>query len=295
MPGAFSWWSRWSAVALALALVGPSPALAAPEADPEAEARALHDDGQARFDTADYAGAIESWTRAYAALPDRPESAAMRPYILYNIATARERAYDVYGDVAHLKQARFLLLEFDSAIDRIYDDPAEAAAERERVRARVSQLDARIAEHERAPAGDDDPETVFGAAQDPAPGTTEPQTPPQTPPSRERAKPDGRLVAGAVLLGLGGAAAVVSLSGVIIGNAANDIGGLQDDDFAGREQKFSRGRAGNGMAIGGAIAAPLLLGAGVVLVVLAKRRPRQDARAARVRGSLTPQGLGLRF
>lgn len=284
-----------SALVATLALVAP-PVYAAPEVDPDAEARRLHQEGQARYDTADYAGAIESWTRAYAALPNRAKSAAMRPVILYNIASAREKAYDVYGDVAQLRQARELLVKFEESIDEIFTDSEQAEHERARVRERIAHVDARIEQHERgaSPPGDD-AEPVSDSL--PPPVVTAP--PPQMHPvADEPAKggPDARVITGGVLLGLGAAAAGVGFAGLGIGVKANDLDGLADDDLDGRERQFDRGRAGNAMAIAGVVAAPVLLGVGIALVVLAKTRPR----AARGQSWIAPgmraaATVGLRF
>lgn len=289
-------------LAISLGWMGvPSMVLASTtaQAEPSLErARTLHREGQDRYDTADYQGAIDLWTKAYGALPPTPEGAAMKPFVLYNIASARQKAFEIYGDVAELKQARALLIKFETTLGDIYDDPSEAEAERGRVQERLAVIEALIAEHEGVPdpeedAVDERTEHV-GPQLDPAEDEEQPP-PDEPPPEDEGAGPDARLISGAILVGLGAGAAGLLVAGVGIGARANDISDVPDDDFGGREQQFDRGRTGNTLAIAGAVAAPILIGVGVTLIVLAKRKPRNGTTAMRRHLTPTVGGLSLRF
>ena len=252
---------RALATLLVAATLLPAPALAAPK-DLE-QAKALHQKAQARFDTADYEGAIDAWTQAYEALPNEASSARMKPFILYNIATAREKAYEVGLDVAQLRQAKILLETFRDAIPRIYVDSAEAAAERERVQTRIAAIDAKIGAHE-GPAPEPEPES-------------EPEPEPEPEPTRDSGRP--WVIAGAALTGVGAALGGVAIAGAVIGSNANEIGPDVEQDYDERGEQFERGRAGNAMAIAGAIGAPVMLGAGVALIVIGKRRSRRSTSA----------------
>ena len=256
---------------LALCLFG-APAHAAPTW--LEEAKGLHEQAQARFDTADYLGAIESWTAAYQTLPKTGDSGRMRPFILYNIATAREKAYETTDDVAHLRRARVLLETFERSIDELYADPEQRATERARVQDRLVGLEEKIRTHEARTTPEPEPES------EPEPGP-EPQAEtelgaPSEPPDRP---PEGRalVIGGAVLTALGGAAAIMTFTAVGIGAAANDVDDLRDDtpqDKQAREEQFERGRISNPIAIAGAVATPLLLAGGIALLVVGKKRQR---------------------
>ena len=161
-------------------LLGPGSASAAPAG--LEEAKALHQRAQARFDTADYDGAVEAWTDAYEALPS--DATGMRPFILYNIATALEKAYEIHRDVAQLRQARILLERFEASIPEVYLDAEEAAQERDRVQARLRALDEKIRAHEgeEAPSVQPEPEAEPEPQPDPEP-QPEPE-PPEPPPEQ---------------------------------------------------------------------------------------------------------------
>jgi hypothetical protein len=250
----------------------PAPELAV---DPLAEAKAAHAEGQALFDTADYAGAVAAWTRAYAALPAKePKSATYRPLILYNIAAAREKLFELRGDVAELKQAKILLERFDGSIDELYGaDPATAEVERTRVREKIAALDARIAEAlgptepEAPPEPEPAPEPVAPPRPDPTP-TTEPTTADTTPLTRGR----GLVIAGGVVTGLGVAAAGGLVASLVIGQRADDISGLDRADAEGRADQFARGDRANAAAIAMGIVAPVLLAGGIAMLVLGTKR-----------------------
>ena len=76
-------------------------------ADPLEEARDLYKKGKAQYETFDYAGAIETWTAAYALVPE--DSLQVKIEISYNLASAHEQAYALDGDRQHLQQAKLLL------------------------------------------------------------------------------------------------------------------------------------------------------------------------------------------
>jgi hypothetical protein len=111
------------------------------------EARQLYEEGKARFDTVDYVGAIDLWTKAYAKTPE--SAAGIRNAMVYNIATAREEAYALDGDLMHLRQAILLLQTYVESYKRLYAKTAETAAEVDKANDRIASLEARIAAAER--------------------------------------------------------------------------------------------------------------------------------------------------
>jgi hypothetical protein len=161
-------WGAWDASASrkaarsepAPATTSPAPTSPSPAATPPAgqasggadmaEVKRIYDEGKAKYDTLDYNGAIEAWTRAYGMTPPTDEYREARNDLAYNIATAQEKAYDIDRKVEHLRQARGLLVSFVDEYKKLYAPTDEAKAEVVRVKERIAALDARIAAAEQA-------------------------------------------------------------------------------------------------------------------------------------------------
>jgi hypothetical protein len=220
--------------------------------DPQlAEARKLYTEGEARFDTADYPAAIELWTRAFTIVPDSPDAARIKALLIYNIATARERSYEVTGDVSHLRQAKILMEGYAASIPSLFGDTPEAAEERtkitERLNAIARQIDAAdrkkkrergvVTPDERPDDGDDD---------------------------GKRGKVLVGVGAGALAIGVGGLAMMGA--GLAMGKRANDLGDIEPDDIDTRRDQFDRGRTGNTLAIAGGVVGGVFAITGAVLV-----------------------------
>lgn len=110
--------TRGPATLLILALALPPPAHAAPAGDaPLEQVSALVEAGQTRFDTADFAGAIELWTQAYAALPDDPTYGKRRNVLAYQIARACAEAYTLDPQLIYLRKAERLFENYLATID----------------------------------------------------------------------------------------------------------------------------------------------------------------------------------
>lgn len=271
---------RSTAALLAAALVSstvggaaaaPEPAAPTAEADPLADAQRLYDRGRAKFETADYADAIELWTEAYALVPDTGESSQIKVLLLYNIATARERQYEVSRDPGQLRQAAILLQSFERSIPALYGEGDEAEAERTKVQERLAAVQARLHEHEAAQAAADDGE---GKGEP----TTEPDPAPSPTPQAgdDAPTPSGRglVIGGAVAAGLGVGGLGLMAAGMGMGARANDLEGLPPEDIDGRRAQFDRGRTGNALAVAGGVAGGVLLVTGAVLLGLGLRRNR---------------------
>src|SRR5690606_24267261 len=94
---------------LALASVGSASAAEQPAAD-LSQAKRLFDEGLARYETADYEGAIEVFTLALSELHGQGvDDFAIRGLLRFNIGRAHVRAYAIDHDVAHLRQAQAIL------------------------------------------------------------------------------------------------------------------------------------------------------------------------------------------
>lgn len=277
---------RCTAVLLAAALAGVGPsavvptaaaaapgaapaATPAPDADPLADAQRLYDRGKAKFETADYADAIELWTEAYAIVPETSDGAQTKVLLLYNIATAREKQFDVSRDPAELRQAAILLESFERSIPTLYGgEGPEAEAERTKVRAKRAELEARLREHEAAQAAADDEDDEA------TPPPPEPTAPPDDDGAPQGRGARGLVIGGAVAAGLGVGGLGLMAAGLGMGARANDISDLAPDDVDGRRARFDRGRTGNALAIAGGVAGGVLLVTGAVLLGLGLRRAR---------------------
>lgn len=115
---------RLVAMAMAIAVWAPSASAAEPPPPPPSASEdvlsrvgELFRSGQDRFETSDFDGAIELWTRAYEELPDGPEHQAIRAMLLANLAQAHVEAHAIDGDLEHLRRADGLFVSYLAMID----------------------------------------------------------------------------------------------------------------------------------------------------------------------------------
>lgn len=133
------------AVLVASSLVA-RPAIAAPTAaaageappataeDPnQAEAQRLFEKGAEAYNLGRFDAAIESFERAY--------ELSQANALLYNIAQAYTKLYDVEPDAAHLRKAKMMFLNFAKIAEATGEDARDA-------RARVTKIDEQLAAHE---------------------------------------------------------------------------------------------------------------------------------------------------
>ena len=269
-----------AAVALAVATPAPqvlaaSTALTAPGSSDEQIKRAeeLYAQGTAKFETADYKAAIELWSEAYSVVPADPAFGEIKALLLYNIATAREKAYEVYGELSELKQAEILLSNFEKSIPTIYEDEAERETELAKVRERKAKIAEKIAE------------------------ASKPEEPPPEEPPPEEPKPDPTaklfvgLGAGLIVVGAGGLGLMAG--GMVMGSQANDISALEPTQLQERQDQFDRGRTGNTLAIAGGVVGGVFLATGVALLVVGKQR--QSKKQTALAPALGPGFAGLQL
>lgn len=216
----------------ATAWAGPAPAAAPSQAQMD-EVKQLYQEGKARYETLDYEGAIERWTSAYAKVPASEANAGIRNNLVYNIATAQEKAHELDGDVTHLKQARGLLLRYLEDHKKLYGEGEAAKAEIDKVEARIASLDAKISGVALAP-----PEPT--AAEGPAAQPEDPKvTEKKAIDAAIRADPvlykryksgKAMIISGSVLMGVGlvllGAAGVIAADETLTESEASSASGL---------------------------------------------------------------------
>lgn len=264
-------------VCLSVAATSLSPTLvvAAPAEDAgsaTAEAEAIFRRGQAKYETADYNGAIELWTEAYALVDSTPQNASIKALLIFNLAQAHTKAYELDEDPIHLKQAKRLLSSYRDNLELLYEDREALEAEYERVDEEIAEIDAKLAkleEPEPAPRPEPPPPQVEAPVDDQPPVPGKSGTP--------------LIAAGGALVGLGVAAGVVGIVGGVLGSGANDISDLDPDDLVAREDRFARGRSANVLLVVGAVGAGLLLPTGAALIgVGVKRNKRLDTAKLRL-------------
>jgi len=260
----------------------PEPGLEPPagsgDATAGAQARvgALINQGQARFDTADYVGAIERWTEAYAQLPDDPHLAAARNLLAYQIAQAHLEAHTIDARLTHLRKAERLLRQYIAALD-----PSEAEA-RSDAEHRLHAVQARL------------------AAETPPPAPIRPAPAPEPAPVVLRApRPRGPLLLlGGLSLGLGGA--------LLLGSAGSAAARVRLDDEARRaardgvraaefELLLARGNRAHQATIVTGVVGGVMVAAGVALVVTSRVRKRALIARPTVAPGLVGAALHLRF
>ncbi len=208
-------------------LEGPAAA-EAPAEDPNiAEAKRLYKEGEVKFQTADYEDALVLWKKAFALLPDGEDTRAIRHALVYNIAEAHRRAYEVTRNPTHLRKAKILLENYRADHRALYGDEPEAVKERSEADDRIAELDKMIAESESK--GETGTPLEEGAEAQPANGTGQPQQqppPPTKPLSPQQqwqqdikndpvlgpkwSKSNSRVVGGAVMVGIGSVFALSS-------------------------------------------------------------------------------------
>lgn len=188
-------------------------------------ARELYELGHARFETFDYEGAVQMWTEAYAEVPANADW--IRNRMVYNIATAQQRAYDVDRDIGHLRQAVLLLEHYVTDYERLHDDAPEAQAELDKAHARIDALSERIERDSRddeAAAIESSPERLDGIVWRPS---AQPLDPAQLERNQRLSsadrKTDRMLVASTVTLSLGGVLTLVG-AGTVAGTQNGDAG-----------------------------------------------------------------------
>jgi tetratricopeptide (TPR) repeat protein len=69
------------------------------------EAAVLYEEGTAMYDSADYSGAIEKFTKALGIVTSVNGDDRTRLTLLYNIAAAHEKGFSIDKDISHLRQA----------------------------------------------------------------------------------------------------------------------------------------------------------------------------------------------
>lgn len=251
----------------------PAPEMPAAVDPALASAQNLYAEGLTHYETLDYDLAIASWKDALDRLRDAERDTpdklaavtAARTAIVYNIATAQQRAFDQDHDVARLKKAKGLL---ELYVRELKEAGVTDAAELATAEQRIDEIDAQIT-----------------AAQEPAPVATTPPPPVKDEPVQGR----GMIAGGAALLVVGlGAAIGGAVAGTrLSSDAESDLAGLDElGDEPARRDALDRGELGDAVLIGCTVTGGVAAIAGAVLLGLGARkaktsRPRASAMIGR--------------
>lgn len=283
----------WTRLTLSAALIAaPAPAAAAPDTDTGAMASASADFAEAErlLAAGDPDGAIQRFQEGLDKLPEGRGYAPTRAEVLLTIVDAEEAAFRVDGDLERLRRAKRLLDRYLGPLE-LLDEQGRADAEARRVVVMNTILTVEQRRKGEAAARE-------AAARREAAAL-----------ARRRGRV--RTLAGAALVGVGGAGLAVMGTGAGLGAAAKrDIDGLitennWKDPCADPECRASRrdaldplvarGNAGNVMFVVGAATGGALLASGIALLLLG-RKSKREARALEVTPAPAPAawGLGLR-
>lgn len=262
----------------------------APDEDPDmTRARDLFDSGVARYTASDYEAAIEFWMQAYALIPPTFENRLVKAELIYNVARAQQKWFEIDEDIKHLRQAREILGRYLGEVDDLY--PAEQVAlERQKVEDQISELDERItAEEEEAARREaelaDRMRPKFDEKAD----------------ARERKRNNAMIGSGSALTVVGLGAVGMLVSGIAMAGqaerAVEDLPLAADIDE--RQRQVSKGGTGNALILLGSVVGGVFLAAGVPLLVVGvvgekkRKHRRREAEMDAPAPTLLPGGAGL--
>ncbi|MCY0993413.1 hypothetical protein OV203_40120 [Nannocystis sp. ILAH1] len=281
--------SRVLSLLTALALLAPSPALAAPAQDAKALAafEAGFTEGQAKFDRGENLEAARTWIAAAANLKETTAHRDNRAAVYEYVVDAFTRGLQGEKRPEALREAAQALDAYCEGFTRAYGTETPISS---KIVAARDDFKQRLAEAEAAAAAEKPsvPDAVEGPE----------ELPPPSPDDLPEPKPwKGLAIGGGVMIGLGvGAAVVAGVGGARVSSIEK-----QFDDPANMcvlsmpspscQDLLDRGKAAESMTIAGAVLAPLLAGAGVALLVVGLKRRSQPSTA--FAPALAPGFVGL--
>jgi tetratricopeptide (TPR) repeat protein len=277
-----------------LGLAAPPSAAEEPEVDPVmAEAKELFDAGVARYTAADYEAAVNLWLEAFSLVPATYDNRMIKAELIYNVARAQQKWFEIDKDVKHLRQSREILLRYVDELDELYGE--QATMEREKVEEQIAGIDVQIAKWEA-----DQARREADLAERMRPKFDEAAD------AREEKRNKAMIGAGAsfTVLGVGGVAMLVT--GIIMAKSAEDKSSqlLLETDIPARQSALSQGQAGNALILLGSLAGGVFLTAGIPVLGVGlasegKRKQRRSEAGLEVAGirSIAPMwtraGVGL--
>jgi len=232
--------------------------------DPLAEASALYAEGTVAYEAADYTGAIAKFTQALGIVVETRANDEIRLRLLYNIATAHEKAYAIDQDVVHLRQAKELYLKYRD-FAKEHGDLGDELDVESRILGVERQLQALSGQGAA---------TEKEATPTPRQGRDKALEPKPRPDGRDRRSLHPLVLGGGVGLGLGAVGLGVMGAGLAMGNKAQQDfeSALGPDDEGLRVGFVEDGERANTIAIAGGVAGGVFVITGAVLVALGVKR-----------------------
>jgi hypothetical protein len=287
-------YTRWLGMCLIVSTAVDRGAAAAPgpAASPEgpastdagdatiAEANALFEKGSEAYNLGRFTAAIEHFERAY--------ELTQVNTMLYNIAQAHAKRFEVDADPADLRKAKVMFLNFAKIAEATGEDPRDA-------RQRIQQLDAELAAFEARQAEIRAEEARAAAARVEAERLAAERQRKAAEAADLRSRPQKLGVAGYSLLGIGIASGV--LLGAIGGESARQLSAqrtaesglpLTPERAALYDQQLDRAQ---GLGLAGLVIGATLSAAGIIMISTDAVRRRKGVR----RVALRPQGLVVSF
>ncbi|MEM9457045.1 MAG: hypothetical protein AAGF11_22900 [Myxococcota bacterium] len=253
------------------------------------EAQRLYSEGQVLYSAADYLGAIDKFTEALA-IATRDAGAfdpEVRGRLLYNLATAHDRAFNTERDDKHLRIARELYGRIiDEAAVLGYSDSLVQQATEAR-----HKVDTRLQEYETA----SQPQPTPAPQPEPPPPEPEPEPEPPRRPGR------ALTFAGAGVAGLGVAASGLWIAGLVGASRATDdvTAASTIDQETARIDALDRGARSNALLIAGGAVSGVLVAGGVAMIIagqiIGKRQPGGTACTPAAGRQWAGVGCRLRF
>jgi tetratricopeptide (TPR) repeat protein len=267
-----------------------APDAEAPDEDPDMlRARELFDAGVARYSASEYEDAVEFWMEAYALIPPTFENRLVKAELIYNVARAQQKWFEIDQDIKHLRQAREILGRYLEEVDELYPDE-QVALERQKVEDQIAELDESITEAEAEAA-----RREAELAERMRPTFDEKAD------AREHKRNNAMIISGSALtvVGLGAVGALVA--GIAMaGQADRAIGDLPlAADIAERERQLGKGSTGNALILLGSLVGGVFLVAGVPLLGVGlggekkRKQRRRDAGVDVAAPVVLPSGAGL--
>lgn len=275
------------------AVAGESEAAAAPcpvarDEDALSAARELFDAGVGYYEGGEYDEAIHAWYEALSLVRRTSQNRKVRAELIYNVARAEEKAFDIDHDIRRLRRAKRALERFTEEVAAVYPRD-EVARERAAAGERIAAIERKI-------------EKAEAEARRREQARIEAMRPKFDPVlDRKVARRNrGMMATGGALFVLGAGALGMMGAGLAIGRAAEaDLGELPAGaDLEKRRAVLSRGDLGNRLAIAGAVTGGVLVVVGLPLLiaggVFEKERKAYKASFVAVPHA-GPGGIGLRF
>lgn len=297
---------RGTAALVAALAVAPLPGRAAPSEAPRRE----YELGIVERDAGNFVAAADHFDQAYRTLP--AEEIEVRAAVLFDLVDARRNAFAEGEGPPQICEAERLLVAYLDEVKRAFGAKGDRRPDTRKAKKLLATVkqDLGVLRRE-APALDCAREVIERPGPQPDP---DPTTGPEPGPAVEAVPKDTQkdlrarrlIVAGAATTGAGGLFLIMMAAGLGVGAGAEREGAARVSAALSAGMPLSesdpelqaivrRGHVGNGVAIAGGVVAGASIAAGVVMLVLGKKRSAAPRAALAPGPGLLGGGLALNF